>query len=609
MVCYSGHMSEQLAQALSDDLGPVNGLVDNRRAAAMLGVSVNTFRVWATRSQTATSGIAAAMPAPIATMHGHVYREDEIEDFGRQIALNARAERTAQRSRGAYFTPDDAANMMVRWAVRDQSDVILEPSVGEGQFALAAQQYAAARGWGVLDLHACELDPATAAEAVASGAVTKGHVHVGDFLAAKNLPMSDVVIGNPPYVRVRELDGDLRRNALDAAASTMNGLAMDNAGSVWMPFVSKATAQLKPGGRLAFVLPLDFTYVRYARPLWELLGRSFGRIRVLRFRERVFPDIMQNVLILLAEERGSMTSYVEQVAHRSLASLPEDIGDGVPIKLENVVRGERAFQYALLPEITRETLAVLDPRTSPASDRVKFNIGYVSGNKTFFHPDQHAIKSFRLPQGSLLPSVESSRQLSRGGVSTSSMPPSSWLWLPGEKLTKGERAYIAQGEHNGVDMGYKCRIRKPWYRVPGVKKPDLMLTTFSDRPRLHLNDAGWVASNSVLCGYVKADEDPRGFVDSWYTPLTLLSTELQIHSLGGGVMIAVPREADAVRILDPASTQHVDTEKLDAALRSGDADAAYAVGATSIENLVGASGLAAVWEGADVLARWRKSQV
>lgn len=606
---YTRGMTTAAEVPVPEDLAPVNGLVDNRRAAAMLGVSVGTFKVWATRSKTATSGIAAAMPAPVATMNGHVYRADEIEEFGRHIALSARTVRTAQRSLGAYFTPDDAAAMMVRWAVRGEEDVILEPSVGDGQFALAAQQYAASRGWGALDLHACELDPATAAQAVASGAVSQSRLHVGDFLAASDLPMVDVVVGNPPYVRVRELEGPLRRNALEAAASTMGGLAMDSAGSVWMPFVSKATAQLKRGGRLAFVLPLDFTYVRYARPLWDLLGRSFGRIRVLRFRERVFPDILQNVLILLAEERGGTTAQVEQVAHDRLADMPDgEIGAGVPIALEDVVGGERAFQVALLPQATRDALTQISVHTVAASERVKFNIGYVAGDKTFFHPDQGTIKDFRLRKASLAPTVESSRQLSRAGIGTSSLSPSAWLWLPDDKLTKGEREYVAQGEREGVDMRYKCRIRKPWYRVPGVKTPDLLLTTFSDRPRLHLNDAGWVASNSVLCGYARPGEDARGFVDSWYTPLTLLSTELQIHSLGGGVMIAVPREADSVQVLDRAATQQADPDALDAALRSGAADAAYDVGAASVEALVGAEGLAAIREGADVLMRWRKAQ-
>lgn len=602
-------MSDQPAgQANGEDLTPVHGLVDNRRAAAMLGVSVNTFRVWATRSRTATSGIAAAMPAPIATMHGHVYREDEIADFGRTIALSPRAERTEQRSRGAYFTPDDAANVMVRWAIRSESDVIIEPSLGDGQFALAVRSYAASRNWAPLELHACELDAATAAQAVASGAVDKGRVHVGDFLAETNLPKADVVIGNPPFVRIRELSSVLQRNALKAAASTMGGMSMDNAGSAWMPFVSKSAAQLKPGGRLAFVLPLDFTYVRYARPLWELLGRSFGRIRVLRLRERVFPDILQNVLILLAEERGGSTSHVEQIAHDRLGDLGHDIGAGVPIALADIVKGERAFQHALLPGATREALAALGPHTSPASERVKFNIGYVSGNKTFFHPDEGTIKAFRLPKRSLLPTVESSRQLSHGGIGTSSMEPPSRLWLPCEKLTGGEREYVMHGEESGVDMGYKCRIRKPWYRVPGVRTPDLMLTTFSERPRLHLNDAKWVASNSVLCGYTNSGEDPRMFVDSWYTPLTFLSTELQIHSLGGGVMVAVPREADTVRVLNSSVTASSNTKSLDAALRSNDAGAAYATGEASIQHLVGTDGLAAIWNGAEILRQWRKAR-
>ena len=43
ILCYACDMS-------NDDDDSVHGLVDSRRAAAILGVSPNTFRVWATRS-------------------------------------------------------------------------------------------------------------------------------------------------------------------------------------------------------------------------------------------------------------------------------------------------------------------------------------------------------------------------------------------------------------------------------------------------------------------------------------------------------------------------------------------------------------------------------
>ncbi len=168
-------MSEQLRAELA-----VNGLVDSRRAADLLGVSINTFKVWASRSQTVKSGIAADMPKPVATMHGRVYQLADIEEFGRKLAMSARAPRTAERQAGRYFTPDVAADCMTRWAVRSDRDVILEPSVGDGQFALAVKRYGQSRGWKNLVLHACELDSGVAAKAVAAGAVDSDYLRGAD---------------------------------------------------------------------------------------------------------------------------------------------------------------------------------------------------------------------------------------------------------------------------------------------------------------------------------------------------------------------------------------------------------------------------------------------
>ena len=61
-------MSERIGSEVA-----VNGLVDSQRAAELLGISVNTFKVWASRSRSAKTGIAADMPKSVATMHGRVY--------------------------------------------------------------------------------------------------------------------------------------------------------------------------------------------------------------------------------------------------------------------------------------------------------------------------------------------------------------------------------------------------------------------------------------------------------------------------------------------------------------------------------------------------------
>jgi hypothetical protein len=338
---------------------------------------------------------------------------------------------------------------------------------------------------------------------------------------------------------------------------------MDPAGSVWMPFVLHATRFLSRGGRLAVVLPYDLTYVRYARPLWDYLGRHFRHLRVVRVHERMFPDILQEAVLLFADGFGGSTSAIELDAYETVAQLAasEPVVNRT-ISLDQVVNGDRAFLQALLPD---EAVDLLTERlhlvTVPASELVTFNIGYVTGDKTFFHPDAATIEDHSIPPASLRASLTSSRQLRGMGVRTSALDEAAQthLFLPTDELTEGERRYVAHGVQEGVDQRYKCRIRDPWYVTPYVKVPDVLLPVFTERPALLVNDARYVASNSLLCGYVKAATAEQ-LATAWFTSLTTLQLELQVHSLGGGVMVLVPREAGAVRLPTrvEADAEHLD---------------------------------------------------
>ena len=72
---------------------------------------------------------------------------------------------------------------------------------------------------------------------------------------------------------------------------------------------------------MALVLPFDATYVRYARPLWRFLASSFSSLRVVRVRERVFPEILQDVVLLLAAGFGGATGAIELDVYESVADL------------------------------------------------------------------------------------------------------------------------------------------------------------------------------------------------------------------------------------------------------------------------------------------------
>lgn len=508
---------------------------------------------------------------------------------------------TERKAYGAFYTPKDAAHYMASWAMRSVDDVILEPSVGDGSFIAAARDVAAAREWEQPRFIAAELNPRTASEAVVRGLVTADELAVGDFLRTPIRPVQ-AAIGNPPYVRLRALPSDQAESALRASEADM-GTAMLKSGSVWMPFVSRTARFLAPDGRMALVLPWDMTYVTYARSLWHYLADTFGSLRVVRVRDRLFPDISQDVLLLFADGKGRTTDSVTFEAHRSV----EDLIAGTPerqstVPVSRILAGDRAFQEALLPSSVTELLATAREWTVPARQLVRFNIGYVSGDKDFFHPGPER----GLPGKSLRLAITNARRIRGGGLYTSGLDASatSTLWLPGDELTPVEETYERRGRRLGVHRAYKCRVREPWYRVPGVKIPDLVLSVFSSLPVLMVNDGKYVATNSLLCGYIQTG-DAASFAASWYTSLTLLHAELEVHSLGGGVLVLVPNEAGNVRVPKPRTVPKRFLPGMAKALNTGDLRGAYEVGDEAIATKYGSEAVELMREGIATLEAWR----
>ena len=104
------------------------------------------------------------------------------------------------------------------------------------------------------------------------------------------------------------------------------------------------------------------------------------------------------------------------------------------------------------------------------------------------------------------------------------------------------------GEPQGVQNAYKCRVRKPWWRVPGKMVPDLFLTYMNhDTPRLCANEARVPHLNSVHGVTLHPDRRQDGMellpVAS-LNSVTLLGAEIVGRAYGGGMLKLEPKEAD-----------------------------------------------------------------
>jgi hypothetical protein len=252
------------------------------------------------------------------------------------------------------------------------------------------------------------------------------------------------------------------------------------------------------------------------------------------------------------------------------------------ITIDEIVSGEKPFMKAHLSPSEREWLSNIQGQCQKAIEYAKFNIGYVSGNKKYFHPSDKVIVEFQLPTTSLKPAVVTARKLSNSGFLTSCLNDElEQLWLPNTAaLSAGEKQYVEFGEESGFNASHKTSGRNPWFGVPGVITPDLMLTVFGELPRLLINDAKLPASNSILIGRFKKPFPTDEFLMLWYSSVTRLGIELAVHSLGGGVLVMVPREADSILMPKPIEKKvsTVLLRQLRKHLEANDMPSAYAVG-------------------------------
>lgn len=169
--------------------------------------------------------------------------------------------------RGGYYTSSDIADWLCAWAIRSPKDRVLEPSCGDGAFLEAAAKRfselgvpasAIARQLTGVEIDTVEAEKASTRLQDALAAHASSVVNNSDFFSwwqATEQPVFDAVIGNPPFIRYQTFPEPHRSLAM--ALMVKQGLKPNRLTNIWVPFVVAAVAGLRPGGRLALVLPAE----------------------------------------------------------------------------------------------------------------------------------------------------------------------------------------------------------------------------------------------------------------------------------------------------------------------------------------------------------------
>jgi len=473
-----------------------------------------------------------------------------------------------RKARGAFFTPEPVARYITDWAVRSTGDHVLEPSCGEASFLLAAvDRLAALHGPDQLDLKPAALDgvelhdsSAVAARNLLRQAGVDARIRVGDFFRVDPTGSYDVVIGNPPFVRYQDFSGEAR--ARSRAAALRAGVALTNLASSWAAFAVHSALFLRPGGRMGLVLPAELLSVNYAAEVRRFLLGSFASVDLVMFSERVFPDVQEEVVLLLADgyQQGP-TDHASIYQARNAAELATIAAGRTwrPVRPEDkwtpsLLSSEALTAYMEL--ISGDGFTVLETWGDTT-------LGMVTGNNKFFAlSPARAAELGLVPSDLLWLSPPGSRHLRGLAFTTSALNElgregsATWLFRPAGEPSPAGRVYIAAGETASVHTAYKCRVRKPWWRVPLVPPADLLLTYMNaDTPRLSTNAARAGHLNSVHGVYLgpKLRKLGRDLLPlASLTSMTLVGAETVGRAYGGGMLKLEPREADRLPVPAPA---------------------------------------------------------
>lgn len=484
--------------------------------------------------------------------------------------MKLKEDSSTQKLRGAYYTPLPLAEMMVGlFANRTDCNSVLEPSCGDGVFldalikADVIEQYA--------NIDAVEID-GTEAKKVKERMQVYENVKVinEDFFdfykTKKDSVQYDLILGNPPYIRYQYLEENQRE--LMAGILTSQGMKANKLVNTWVGFIVSCVNLLSKNGKIAFVIPAEIMQVAYAEDLRLFLANNLSKITLITFKELVFPDIEQEIVVFIGE-KGDEEKGIRIVELNNLEDLMKfDIEANSFQKLQHV--HEKWTKYFTNIEENKLVKHIKeDKRFQKLSDIALINVGITTGNNKYFSVNQNTVEKYQMQdivkpligRSSHANSIYFKQEDWMQNVNNNKnaflidFPDSEY-----ESYPQKHKEYIQEGEENGENKGYKCSARERWYRIPSIWVPDAFFLRRNNLyPKFVLNQCNAVSTDTMHRVKFNKEIEPERAILSYYNSISFAFTELCGRSYGGGVLEILPGEVGNIYVpkLDEVSIEEI----------------------------------------------------
>jgi adenine-specific DNA-methyltransferase len=296
---------------------------------------------------------------------GYVYKQHKEICSWFYIGVNMEVK---QKQYGQYFTPSLIADFMVMLISKNKKCDVLEPCAGRGVFLNALAEH------GYNRTKAYEIDNQLHNE-------SNVKIEYQDFLETNADEKFDVIIGNPPYVRWKNIPLEMKERLMSNQNWSKLVKGLDD---LLYFFIIHSVNKLKPGGELIFITPSFWTTTMHSKKVRQILANNGSLELMINFHEmKIFNGVNSNILIFkFIKKHSEQPIKIVNMNHKKTVSK-QDIE-----RIERIITSSDLIQEISIDSLIAyshdqfqadETWRPLPPSVRPLIMQIEQNAGNTLG--------------------------------------------------------------------------------------------------------------------------------------------------------------------------------------------------------------------------------------
>lgn len=266
---------------------------------------------------------------------------------------------------GQYFTRDVITDFMTTLITHNKNAIVCEPSCGKGAFLSSLIKH------GFRNLSAYEIDQTLE--------IPFDFVKFESFLSVPTSEKYDVVIGNPPYIRWKNLEPELKA---ELESNFLWNKYFNSLCDYLFIFILKSIEHLNDGGELLFICSEYWLNTTNSQTLRDYMCRNGYISDIYHFKEAPLFDGVTASLVIFR--------YVKSQHRSNSVNFLMYNGSGAPSL--NDLLSHSCFDECVIPQFKLDERWIL--ATAEKQEKIKHLESACSYTKSLFESGMHRIGDY-----------------------------------------------------------------------------------------------------------------------------------------------------------------------------------------------------------------------